>query len=44
MSERAALLFRPGEYEVDVPVGYYTSVHGLGANPEDVKFTGPNGV
>jgi hypothetical protein len=41
---RTALLFQPGTYAVDVPVGYYTSVHGLGAAPKDVSFIGPNGV
>ena len=35
-SSRAALLFKPGAYAVDVPVGYYTSVHGLGATPGEV--------
>src|ERR1035441_10259073 len=30
---RYALLFEPGEYKVDVPVGYYTQVLGLGASP-----------
>lgn len=29
-SERHALLFMPGRHEVDVPVGYYTEVLGLG--------------
>ena len=41
---RAALLFKPGVYGFDVPVGYYTTVHGLGANPEDVSFVGEHGV
>jgi hypothetical protein len=40
----AALLFKPGRYSVDVPVGYYTTVHGLGAAPSDVVFDGPAGV
>ena len=31
-SGRAALLFKPGVYNVDVPVGYYTTVHGLGCD------------
>ena len=40
----SALLFKPGQYNVDVPVGYYTSVHGLGASPSEVRFVGPAGV
>lgn len=37
---RNALLFAPGEYKVDVPVGYYTQVLGLGASPDNVHITG----
>jgi hypothetical protein len=37
---RHALLFAPGEYKVDVPVGYYTQVLGLGASPDDVHIAG----
>jgi hypothetical protein len=37
---RNALLFLPGEYKVDVPVGYYTEVLGLGATPDAVHITG----
>ena len=37
---RFALLFLPGEYHVDVPIGFYTQVAGLGASPEDVHITG----
>src|SRR5580692_7692887 len=33
-SARYALLFFPGEYHVDVPVGFYTEVLGLGATPD----------
>jgi hypothetical protein len=43
-SDRYALLFMPGSYEVDVPVGYYTQVLGLGESPTDVVFTGDKGV
>lgn len=43
-SGRHALFFKPGVYGVDVPVGYYTTVHGLGAEPEDVSFVGEHGV
>ena len=39
-SERYALIFLPGEYKVDVPVGYYTHVLGLGATPDKVHITG----
>jgi len=41
---RFAFLFKPGTYKVDVPVGYYTQVLGLGASPADVVFDGPRGV
>jgi hypothetical protein len=37
---RNALLFWPGEYNVDVPVGYYTQVLGLGRSPDNVAITG----
>jgi hypothetical protein len=37
---RNALLFLPGAYHVDVPVGYYTQVLGLGASPDSVHITG----
>lgn len=39
-SARYALLFLPGEYKVDVPVGFYTEVAGLGAAPDAVHITG----
>jgi hypothetical protein len=35
-SERCAILFLPREYHVDVPVGFYTQVLGLGATPDVV--------
>jgi hypothetical protein len=38
--ERNALLFLPGDYRVDVPVGFYTEVVGLGATPDSVHITG----
>merc|ERR1719461_696246 len=41
---RFAFLFKPGEYKVDVPVGYYTQVLGLGGHPRDVVFDAPRGV
>ena len=42
--ERRAFLFKPGAYEMDVAVGYYVSVHGLGASPGDVVIAGPRGI
>ena len=39
-TQRYALLFKPGTYSVDDNVGYYTSVQGLGQNPDDVKLNG----
>jgi hypothetical protein len=37
---RYALLFLPGQYHLDVPIGYYTEVRGLGATPDAVRITG----
>jgi hypothetical protein len=37
---RYALLFKPGRYNLDVKVGYYMQVLGLGDSPEDVVITG----
>lgn len=39
-AERYAFLFLPGEYHVDVPVGFYTEVAGLGATPDVVHIIG----
>ena len=39
-SARYALLFLPGKYQVDVPVGFYTQVLGLGASPDAVEIDG----
>jgi hypothetical protein len=39
-SARDALLFLPGSYSVDVPIGFYTQVLGLGATPDAVHITG----
>lgn len=42
-TKRYALLFKPGKYNIDVRVGYYVQVLGLGLAPEDVEFiAGPN--
>jgi hypothetical protein len=38
--ERNALFFLPGNYNVDVPVGFYTQILGLGASPDSVHITG----
>jgi hypothetical protein len=39
-SARHALLFLPGNYAVDVPVGFYTEVIGVGDTPDGVHITG----
>jgi len=44
-TDRSALLFKPGTYGTDttplqLKVGYYTEVAGLGANPSDVVVNG----
>jgi hypothetical protein len=39
-SARHALLFLPGQYHVDIPIGFYTEVIGLGATPDAVHITG----
>jgi hypothetical protein len=38
--QRNALLFLPGEYSVDVPVGFYTEVVGLGASADATRISG----
>jgi len=38
--QRKALLFLPGSYSVDVPVGFYTEVMGLGPSPDATRITG----
>ena len=42
-SKRTALVFSPGVYPVDIQVGYYTSIYGLGSHPDNVTFTGDKG-
>ncbi|WP_314172817.1 coagulation factor 5/8 type domain-containing protein [Streptomyces winkii] len=37
---RHAFLFKPGSYDVDVNVGFFTQVAGLGLTPGDVKVAG----
>lgn len=39
-TSRYAFLFKRGSYNVDVEVGYYTSVAGLGLSPDDVTING----
>ncbi|WP_037806431.1 hypothetical protein [Amycolatopsis sp. VC5-11] len=39
-SGRVAHLFKPGAYAVHDNVGFYTSVAGLGQNPDDVQING----
>ncbi len=39
-SQRNALLFLPGDYKLDIPVGFYTQVIGLGPSPDGVHITG----
>lgn len=37
---RYALLFLPGTYKIDIPVGFYTQVLGLGQTPDAVHIMG----
>lgn len=37
---RYAVLFKPGRYQADVNIGYFTQVLGLGASPRDVAIDG----
>ncbi len=39
-SERNAIFFKPGDYTLDVPIGFYTEVRGLGASPDAVSIHG----
>jgi hypothetical protein len=39
-THRYAVLFKPGTYNVNVNVGYYLQVMGLGATPDDVVING----
>jgi hypothetical protein len=38
--QRYALLFEPGVYHLDVQVGFYTQVLGVGASPDDTEIVG----
>jgi hypothetical protein len=37
---RYALLFKPGTYQVDLKIGYYMHILGLGESPDDVTING----
>ncbi|WP_432169260.1 RICIN domain-containing protein [Streptomyces sp. 1222.5] len=39
-SQRQAVLFKPGTYDADVNVGFYTQVLGLGLTPDAVNVNG----
>ena len=39
-SQGYAFLFKPGHYQVNLNVGFYTEVAGLGQNPDDVHVNG----
>jgi hypothetical protein len=39
-TQRYAYFFKPGNYNVDVQLGFYMEVLGLGAAPDDVSITG----
>jgi hypothetical protein len=39
-ANRYAVLFKPGAYNVEAPVGYYESIAGLGESPNGVTITG----
>ena len=39
-NDRYSLLFKPGTYSNTANIGYYTSIQGLGQNPDDVTING----
>jgi hypothetical protein len=39
-SNRYAYLFKPGNYNLDVQIGFYMQAAGLGQSPDDVSITG----
>lgn len=39
-TDRYAVLFKPGHYDVTATLGYYTTVAGLGSSPADVDIKG----
>ena len=38
--DRYAYFFKPGQYAVDVQLGFYMTAFGLGSSPDDVTITG----
>ena len=40
ITSRYAVLFKPGAYSVQAPIGYYESIAGLGKNPSAVTING----
>jgi hypothetical protein len=40
ITNRYAVLFKPGTYSVQAPIGYYESIAGLGTNPSAVIING----
>ncbi len=36
---RTAIFFKPGTYDIDIPVGFFTHVMGLGSFPDQVKIS-----
>ncbi|MDE6505385.1 MAG: hypothetical protein K2L42_05900 [Clostridia bacterium] len=38
-NQRYSALFKKGEYDIDLKVGYYTSISGLGASPDDATIS-----
>jgi hypothetical protein len=40
-TQRTAIMFKPGQYtDLDIPLGYYTQVIGLGQSPDDTTIAG----
>ena len=39
-TDRYALLFKPGTYKLEIPVGYYTQILGLGQSPDQAVIEG----
>ena len=39
-TKRVALFLKPGKYKLDVKVGFYMQIYGLGESPEDVVIEG----
>ena len=37
--ERLAAFFKAGDYDININIGYYTALAGLGASPDDVTVT-----